>query len=256
MIFVRCCGSFKGEAVCILRSQSGNQIVLWNSKVPETELQHAASALAYIISNCTPSQWKKVAKVALDVSTLSDDDLIKKISSWGGTPKALTENRDMMRIAACVFRADLTLQQNYRFEESATNVAIDCPLTCFDGSGDLHDQDGWAELTSGSFKSHVLAWGHFYFMEGGNESSLTNPISNALRLHYTSSPWLNCVLILDLAGFDQTDKAEYNEQNTGQYFRYLVEEVLKNVSSEILETHQTMSLQWSGQLNWDASRRT
>ncbi|PFX31715.1 S-acyl fatty acid synthase thioesterase, medium chain [Stylophora pistillata] len=127
-----------------------------------------------------------VAKVALDVSTLSDDDLIKKISSWGGTPKALTENRDMMRIAACVFRADLTLQQNYRFEESATNVAIDCPLTCFDGSGDLHDQD---------------------------------------------------------AGFDQTDKAEYNEQNTGQYFRYLVEEVLKNVSSEILETHQTMSLQ-------------
>lgn len=53
----------------------------------------------------------------------------------------MTENRDMMRIAARVFRADLTLQQNYRFEESATNVAIDCPLTCFDGSGDLHDQD-------------------------------------------------------------------------------------------------------------------
>lgn len=120
----------------------------------------------------------------------------------------------------------------------------------------MRNGKGWAELTSGSFKSHVLAWGHFYFMEGGNESSLTNLILNALRLHYTSSPWLNCVLILDLAGFDQTDKAEYNEQNTGQYFRYLVEEVLKNVSSEILETHQTMSLQWSGQLNWDASRRT
>lgn len=55
-----------------------------------------------------------MAKITLDVSTLTDDDLIKKISSWGGTPKALTESKDMMKIAARVLRADLTLLQNYR----------------------------------------------------------------------------------------------------------------------------------------------
>lgn len=54
----------------------------------------------------------------LDVSNLSDDDLIQKIRSWGGTPKALTENKDMMKIAVRVLRADLTLLHNYRYGES------------------------------------------------------------------------------------------------------------------------------------------
>lgn len=52
--------------------------------------------------------------MVLDVSGLSDDDLIQKIRNWGGTPKVLTEDKDMMKIAARVLRADLTLLQNYR----------------------------------------------------------------------------------------------------------------------------------------------
>ncbi|XP_058959964.2 LOW QUALITY PROTEIN: S-acyl fatty acid synthase thioesterase, medium chain-like [Pocillopora verrucosa] len=149
------------------------------------KLYYNSQPVHLLISSATAPQ---VAKITLDVSTQTDDDLIKKISSWGGTPKVLTESKDMMKIAARVLRADLTLLQNYRFEESANGVVLDCPLTCFDGSDDLHDQDGWAELTSGSFKRHVLPGGHFYFMEGGNELSLTNHISDALRLHYTPSP--------------------------------------------------------------------
>ena len=53
--------------------------------------------------------------MVIDVSVLSDDELIKKIRSWGGTPKALTENKDMMKIAVRVLRADLTLLHNYRY---------------------------------------------------------------------------------------------------------------------------------------------
>ena len=52
--------------------------------------------------------------MVIDVSVLSDDELIQKIRSWGGTPKALTENKDMMKIAVRVLRADLTLLHNYR----------------------------------------------------------------------------------------------------------------------------------------------
>jgi len=40
--------------------------------------------------------------------------LIQKIRQWGGTPKALTQNQEMMKIAARVLRADLTVLQNYR----------------------------------------------------------------------------------------------------------------------------------------------
>ena len=56
----------------------------------------------------------QVPRTVLDVSGLSDDDLIQKIRNWGGTPKVLTEDKDMMKIAARVLRADLTLLQNYR----------------------------------------------------------------------------------------------------------------------------------------------
>ena len=43
-----------------------------------------------------------------------------------------------------------------RFEESANGVVLDCPLTCFDGSDDLHDQDGkWVWLFSLMYLSPV-----------------------------------------------------------------------------------------------------
>ena len=57
----------------------------------------------------------QVPRTFLDVSTLSDDDLIKKIRNWGGTPRALTENKEMMKIIVRVLRADLTLLHNYRY---------------------------------------------------------------------------------------------------------------------------------------------
>lgn len=38
----------------------------------------------------------------------------------------------------------------------------------------------WAELIRGPFKRHILPRGHFFSMEGENESSLTNAVSEAL----------------------------------------------------------------------------
>ena len=63
----------------------------------------------------------QIPRTVLDVSVLSDDDLIQKIRSWGGTPKALTENKDMMKIAVRVLRADLTLLHNYRCGHGSTS---------------------------------------------------------------------------------------------------------------------------------------
>jgi len=130
------------------------------------------------------SSAPQVPRTVLDVSSLSDDDLIQKIRQWGGTPKALTENQEMMKIAARVLRADLTILQNYRFKGN-DNVVLNCPVTCFYGSTDQHDQDSWTELIHGPLKRHVLPGGHFYFMEGDNESSLTNLVSAALGFNST-----------------------------------------------------------------------
>ncbi|KAM7443618.1 hypothetical protein ABFA07_007694 [Porites harrisoni] len=147
------------------------------------KLQHNLQPVHLLISSASAPQ---VPRTVLDVSGLSDDDLIQKIRNWGGTPKVLTEDKDMMKIAARVLRADLTLLQNYRFETN-NSIVLNCPVTCFDGSTDLHDQDGWAELMHGPFNRHILPGGHFYFMEGDNETSLINLISAAVGISSSAS---------------------------------------------------------------------
>jgi len=68
--------------------------------------------------------YSQVPRTILDVSVLSDDELIQKIRSWGGTSKALTENKDMMKIAVRVLRADLTLLRNYRYSKRPLPVDL------------------------------------------------------------------------------------------------------------------------------------
>ena len=55
-----------------------------------------------------------------------------------------------------------------RFEESANGVVLDCPLTCFDGSDDLHDQDGkWVWLFSLMYlipSFYVIIFFFFFFL--------------------------------------------------------------------------------------------
>ena len=46
---------------------------------------------------------------------------------------------------------------------------------------------GWAELMHGPFKRHILPGGHFYFMEGDNETSLINLISAAVGFSSSAS---------------------------------------------------------------------
>ena len=66
------------------------------------------SVLSHLYS---PSQ---VPRKVLDVSNLSDEELIHRLQNMGGTPKELLENKEIMKIAARIFRADLTLLQNYK----------------------------------------------------------------------------------------------------------------------------------------------
>ena len=56
----------------------------------------------------------------MPVASLSDGDLIQKMKRMGGVPAELQENREMMSIAARIFRADLTLIQNYKYGPSCT----------------------------------------------------------------------------------------------------------------------------------------
>lgn len=114
------------------------------------------------------------------LATLSDEELEQKIRSWGGTPAAVLENKEIMKLSVQILRADLTLLRNYRLSLKAECSPLTCPVTCFDGTSDLHNQQGWAELTKGPYDRHTFVGGHFYFMENDNESAVLQLISQIL----------------------------------------------------------------------------
>ncbi|XP_031561904.1 S-acyl fatty acid synthase thioesterase, medium chain-like [Actinia tenebrosa] len=122
----------------------------------------------------------EVPRTSAGASRLSNEQLADKIKHWGGTPQAILDNKDIMDISVRILRADLTLLENYRFvPDNSDMVVLSCPITCFDGSADLHHQEGWSQVTNGAYNRHVISGGHFYFMN--------NPISEKSLLDLITS---------------------------------------------------------------------
>ena len=70
--------------------------------------------------------------------------------------------------------------QNYKFEHDLVKSRLSCPITCFDGDGDVpHDQDSFAQLTtSREFDKIVLPGGHFYLFQDSNRDKILKMISD------------------------------------------------------------------------------
>ncbi|EDO41903.1 predicted protein [Nematostella vectensis] len=116
---------------------------------------------------------------------LSDEDLAERLRSWGGTPSAILENKEIMDLSVKMLRADLTLLEKYRYSGESTESILSCPITSFDGDKDLHEKKGFSELTTGEFSSHVLPGGHFYFFN--NERPLLDLIESHLLPIFSKS---------------------------------------------------------------------
>ncbi|KAK3737468.1 hypothetical protein QZH41_008355, partial [Actinostola sp. cb2023] len=134
----------------------------------------------------------QVPRKSLGISQITNAQLADKIKNWGGTPQAILDNKEIMDISVRILRADLTLVEKYRFiictfillYYSSADPVLSCPITCFDGSNDLRDQEGWSQVTSGRYTRHVLPGGHFYFIRNpDNEKKLLHLFKESLPNH-------------------------------------------------------------------------
>ncbi|XP_075067971.1 S-acyl fatty acid synthase thioesterase, medium chain [Mixophyes fleayi] len=112
---------------------------------------------------------------------LSDEDFLKWMSSTGGTPAEILQNKDAMQLFLPPLKADLRVVENVVYENPVSPV-LSCGLTCFDGTEDApHDLDAWKDVTNGDFSIHMLPGGHFYLKDPKNEKLLVTYICKYLE---------------------------------------------------------------------------
>ncbi|XP_040290479.1 S-acyl fatty acid synthase thioesterase, medium chain isoform X1 [Bufo bufo] len=114
-------------------------------------------------------------------SKMNDEEFLKWLSTAGGTPPEILENKEAMQLFLPPLKADLRVVDGYVYDKPAS-PPLSCGLTCFYGTEDIpRDLAVWKELTSGDFNIHMLPGGHFYLKDPQNEASLMAYMSKYLE---------------------------------------------------------------------------
>jgi medium-chain acyl-[acyl-carrier-protein] hydrolase len=116
------------------------------------------------------------------IYSLPDEKLIEKLRELGGTPQAVLEQPDLMRLLLPVLRADFEVDNTYSFKVSAP---LDCAISAFGGTEDPLAPpptiDGWREHTRSTFRCRFFKGKHFFLYERIDE--VLAHISRDLAIH-------------------------------------------------------------------------
>ncbi|XP_019518958.1 PREDICTED: S-acyl fatty acid synthase thioesterase, medium chain [Hipposideros armiger] len=126
--------------------------------------------------------YEKNSRLA-EYQQMSDEQASVFLTDIGGTPKNLTDNKELFKQTISKMRADGELFKKYIFDITTIWGILTCDLTCFQGSDDtiIKDMKAWAKITSGNTDIHVLPGDHFYLMETSNENFIKNYITKSLE---------------------------------------------------------------------------
>jgi medium-chain acyl-[acyl-carrier-protein] hydrolase len=113
------------------------------------------------------------------LAKLSDSDLIEEMRVMGGTPKAILDEPDLMRLALPIVRADFAIVESHL---APSDARVSCPITGFAGTKDatvtLEDARKWEPFTTSTFRFVEVPHAHFY-LDAASEQ-LTREIGTAL----------------------------------------------------------------------------
>ncbi len=97
------------------------------------------------------------------LADLDDEQLIEELRQLNGTPQAVLEDRELMRVLLPLLRADFALCAAYRYVE---RQPLRCPITAVGG---LHDPntdperlEAWRDQTTAAFAVRMVPGDHFF----------------------------------------------------------------------------------------------
>jgi surfactin synthase thioesterase subunit len=103
-------------------------------------------------------------KKSKGIHNLSDPDFLDEILKLGGTPKDLSENRELMGIFIPILKSDYKIVEEYEFVEDDNKWDIDITvMTGLEDDGvNLEDIRQWEQYTSKDFKLYTYHGDHFF----------------------------------------------------------------------------------------------
>jgi Predicted thioesterase involved in non-ribosomal peptide biosynthesis len=100
------------------------------------------------------------------LSELSEEELIAELERYGGAPKEVLENTELIRLMLPTIRADFKICESYSYVPEAP---LDCPISACSGLDDFEVKqerlETWREETSAAFKLRMFPGGHFYLQK-------------------------------------------------------------------------------------------
>lgn len=123
--------------------------------------------LHFIASGSAPPHMTKKRK---KIHKLSDDEFIKELQSYDGTPDEVINNKELMEIYLPLLRADFAVAE----EESILNLPpLNLNATVFGGINDSsvskEDCLAWQEYFSPPIEVSIFEGGHFFIDSARNE---------------------------------------------------------------------------------------
>lgn len=100
----------------------------------------------------------------LKLHELPDHLLVREVQRiYGGIPRELLVEPEMLRRTLPILRADLSVNETYQHKHEP---ALDCPILALGGTDDPHvtrtELELWRGQTAGSFECAQFEGGHFY----------------------------------------------------------------------------------------------
>lgn len=122
------------------------------------EQQGLPAPRVLIASACRAPQLPQVSR---SLHTLTDAELVDALRELDGTPAAVLDQPDLLRLVLPVVRADLALRENYRWRECAP---LSAPIAALGAEQDdltPEQLEGWRLRTRADFRLRWLPGGHF-----------------------------------------------------------------------------------------------
>ncbi|MFN2123565.1 MAG: thioesterase II family protein [Candidatus Promineifilaceae bacterium] len=111
-----------------------------------------------------------------------DKVFLEHLRQFNGTPDAILQNEELIKLMLPGLRADFTVWETYTYNN---HPPLDCPMSIFGSFGDpeatAFDFEAWREHTSGPFTLRMFDGGHFYFQN--DLASFLQIISETLQPH-------------------------------------------------------------------------
>lgn len=115
------------------------------------------------------------------IHNLPREEFIKEIYEFGGTPKELFDNRELLDIYLPILRADFKIIETK--EPKKDSYKINCDVTVLSGISDTlkeSDISKWVYYTDRECNFYKLEGGHFFAFEN---NIVVNIINELLKKH-------------------------------------------------------------------------